>query len=121
MAAFDPTVRAAYIDALRDPARVHAICEEYRAAATLDRVHDEADRSAGRRVGCPVLAVWSAGGPLASWYADAGGPLAIWKRWAGKVRGCPVQAGHFFPEELPHLTARLLGEFFGQTAGDAAA
>src|SRR5262247_1345538 len=48
--AFTPAVRTQYIEALRDPARVHAICEEYRAAATLDHEHDAADREAGRRL-----------------------------------------------------------------------
>ena len=59
-AVFPVDVRAAYIDALRDPAHVHAICEEYRAAATLDRDHDRADHAAGRRIACPLLALWSA-------------------------------------------------------------
>src|SRR3989449_4711198 len=54
-AAFSPEVRAAYVQALRDPAHVHAICEEYRAAATLDREHDKADRIAWRRIACPLL------------------------------------------------------------------
>src|SRR5262245_26465587 len=62
--AFSPEVRAAYIEALSDPARVHAICEEYRAAATLDHEHDLDDRQAGRRITCPVLALWSGRGPL---------------------------------------------------------
>ena len=53
--AFGSDVRAAYIEALRDPARVHAICEEYRAAATLDHQHDLKDRRAGRQIACPVL------------------------------------------------------------------
>jgi haloacetate dehalogenase len=111
-AAFSPEVRAAYVEALRDPAHVHAICEEYRAAATLDRAQDEADRAGERRVGCPVLALWSGRGPLASWYAEAGGPLAIWRAWAADIRGGPMDAGHFFPEELPEQTAAALGHFF---------
>ena len=57
--AFGSEARAAYIEALRDPARVHAICEEYRAAATLDHEHDLEDRHAGRRIACPVLVLWS--------------------------------------------------------------
>jgi haloacetate dehalogenase len=61
--AFGSEVRAAYIEALRDPARVHAICEEYRAAATLDHEHDLEDRHAGRRIACPVLVLWSGRGP----------------------------------------------------------
>jgi haloacetate dehalogenase len=52
------------IEALRDRARVHAICEEYRAAATLDQEHDLAHRRAGRRITCPVLVLWSGRGPL---------------------------------------------------------
>ena len=110
--AFDPEVRAAYIDALRDPARVHAICEEYRAAATLDHEHDAEDRRAGRRMACPVLVLWSGRGPLDSWYADVGGPLALWGAWANDVRGAALDAGHFFPEEIPQRTAEELSGFF---------
>jgi len=69
---FDDGVRAAYVAALRDPDRLHAICEEYRAAATLDRAHDEADQARGRRITCPLLALWSAQGPLGTWYEAAG-------------------------------------------------
>ncbi len=78
-AAFAPEVRAAYVEALCDPARVHAICEDYRAAATRDREHDEADRRSGRRITCPVLMLWSGRGALNAWYAEAGGPLALWR------------------------------------------
>ena len=56
---FPPEVRAAYVDALGAPGHVHAIWEEYRPAATLNRVHDAADFAAGRRVRCPLLALWS--------------------------------------------------------------
>lgn len=110
--AFGPEVRAAYIDGLRDPARVHAICEEYRAAATVDLEHDVADRRNGRRIACPVLALWSGRGPLHAWYTDAGGPVAIWRAWADDVRGGSVDAGHFFPEELPDDVADALAGFF---------
>ncbi|HYG89779.1 MAG TPA: alpha/beta hydrolase [Azospirillum sp.] len=110
--AFDPEVRAAYIHALSDSAHVHAICEEYRAGATLDREHDEADRQAGRRIACPVLALWSGRGPLENWYAEAGGPLTLWRAWANDVQGHPLNAGHFFPEEIPDETANILGHFF---------
>jgi haloacetate dehalogenase len=109
---FGPEVRAAYVDALRDPAHVHAICEEYRAAATLDREHDQADLAAGRRIGCPVLALWGAGGALDTWYAAEGGPLALWRAWSDDVQGHAVDAGHFFPEEAPGPTANALRRFF---------
>src|SRR5262245_1514255 len=114
---FPADVRAAYIEALRDPAHIHAICEEYRAAATLDREHDEADREAGRRIVCPVLVLWSGRGPLNSWYAEEGGPLALWRAWADDVRGGPLDGGHFFPEEMPETTATELFQFFSQTSG----
>ena len=109
---FGPEVRAAYVEALREPVRVHAICEEYRAAATLDRVHDEADRKSGRRIACPLLTLWSGLGALSSWYAGAGGPLALWRAWGDDVQGRALNAGHFFPEEIPDETADALGRFF---------
>jgi len=110
--AFSSELRAAYVDALRDPTRVHAICEEYRAAATIDLEHDLEDRNAGRRIVCPVLALWSGRGPLNSWYAEAGGPLGIWEAWADQVWGEAVDGGHFFPEEIPELTTQKLRAFF---------
>jgi haloacetate dehalogenase len=110
--AFGPEVRAAYVAALGDPAHVHAICEEYRAAATLDHEHDLQDRRAGRGIACPVLVLWSGRGPLGSWYAERGGPLALWRAWANDVRGGPLDAGHFFPEEIPERTAQELSGFF---------
>jgi haloacetate dehalogenase len=109
---FGPEVRAAYVEALRDPVHVHALCEEYRAAATLDRVHDDADRTSRRRIACPLLALWSGLGPLSSWYAEAGGPLALWRAWGDDVQGHALQAGHFFPEEAPQETAEALDRFF---------
>jgi haloacetate dehalogenase len=112
---FPPEVRAAYIDALRDPTHAHAICEEYRAAATIDREHDRADRAEARRISCPVLVVWSAEGPLATWYIEDSGPIALWRAWSDAVQGHPLDAGHFFPEETPERTAGILGRFFGAT------
>ena len=109
---FPAEVRAAYIDALRGAGHAHAICEEYRAAATLDRAHDQADCAKGRRIACPLLVLWSASGGLDTWYADAGGPVALWREWGDDVRGRSIDAGHFFPEERPELTAEALREFF---------
>jgi haloacetate dehalogenase len=118
-AAFGPEIRAAYVDALRDSEHVHAICEEYRAAGTLDREHDEADRAAGRRIECPLLVLWSGRGALSTWYVDASGPLTLWGEYARDVQGHALDAGHFFPEEIPTETAELIGCFV--TAGSTAA
>ena len=112
-AVFTPDVRTAYVHALRDPAHAHAICEEYRAAATIDREHDQADRAHGRRVACPLLVLWSAGGALDTWYVDESGPLGLWGAWADDVQGHALDAGHFFPEEAPQQTADVLARFFG--------
>jgi haloacetate dehalogenase len=110
---FPREVRAAYVRALRNPGHVHAICEEYRAAATIDREHDKADRAIGRRIACPLLALWSARGPLGTWYAEEGGPVGIWRAWGDDVQGHALGAGHFFPEEVPEQTADALNSFFG--------
>ena len=110
--AFEPAVRAAYAAPLRDAAHAHAVCEEYRAAATLDREHDASDRAAGRRIECPALVLWAAGGALDTWYADAGGPLALWQTWCRDVQGQAVEGGHFFPETQPAKTLQFLEAFF---------
>jgi haloacetate dehalogenase len=99
---------------LGDPNRVHAICEEYRAAATIDRQHDAEDVAARRRIRCPVLALWSANGALDTWYTADGGPLALWREWAQDVRGRPICGGHFFPETAPAETAEVLAMFFAE-------
>ncbi|WP_089010980.1 alpha/beta fold hydrolase [Micromonospora inositola] len=104
--AFPTAVRAEYVAKLGAPDTVHAICEQYRAAAGLDYQHDEADRGK-RRIQCRVLALWSHAGPVASWYE----PLEVWRAWADQVDGRPIAAGHFLPEEAPDETTRQLLAF----------
>jgi haloacetate dehalogenase len=108
---FPPDVRQAYIDALRVPGAVQAICEEYRAAATIDREHDAADQKAGRTIACQVLALWSKGSSLDVWYEDAGGPLGILRKWAPHVEGQAIDGGHFFPEQNAEGTIAALRRF----------
>jgi len=109
---FSAEIRTAYVEALRDPLRAHAICEEYRAAASIDHEHETADRTAGRRISCPLLVMWSAQGPLATWYTQESGPIALWQDWSDRVQGHTLDAGHFFPEEVPKQTAEALNRFF---------
>jgi haloacetate dehalogenase len=104
--AFPAEVRAAYIANFGAPDAIHAVCEQYRAAATLDYQHDETDRGR-RRIACPTLALWSGSGAVAQWYR----PLEVWRAWADDVQGGPIAAGHFLPEEAPDETARRLLEF----------
>jgi haloacetate dehalogenase len=111
--AFAPDVRKAYIQAISNGTNIHALCEEYRAAASIDREHDDWDRATGRRISCPLLVLWSARGALNTWYEDAGGPIALWQDWCREVvQGQSIDAGHFFPEEVPGLTANLLASFW---------
>jgi haloacetate dehalogenase len=107
---FSKEIRLAYIDALRDANHAHAICEEYRAAAGIDREHDKSDRLAGHQIMCPLLVLWSADGPLGTWYES--GPIPLWQTWADNVQGQALKAGHFFPEEVPDQTTGALKNFF---------
>jgi haloacetate dehalogenase len=100
-----------YLLTYRDPTRVHGICEEYRAAATIDVEHDQADKDAGKRIMCPMLHLWAEGGPLDTFYAADGGSLGIWRQWAPDAHGQAMKGGHFFPEENPDDTATLVTQF----------
>jgi haloacetate dehalogenase len=108
---FGTEVLAEYVSTYRDPARVHGICEEYRAAATIDVDHDRADKEASKQITCPMLHLWAEGGPLDTFYAKEGGPLGIWRQWAPGAHGQAMKGGHFFPEENPDETAVLIKQF----------
>ena len=102
-----PEAMAAYRRAFRDPATIHATCEDYRAAATIDLVHDEADQDA--RIACPLLVLWGEHG-LMHRHFDV---LATWREKAsGPVDGKALPCGHFLPEEAPEATAEALDRFF---------
>jgi len=106
---FDPRALQHYLTALRDPLRIHAACEDYRAGATTDVAHDQADLDAGRKIATPLLALWGGAGIAAS----AATPLDTWCRWATNVSGGPIESsGHFLCEEQPEATAAALIAFF---------
>ena len=102
---FAPEALSEYRRCLRDPAVIHAICEDYRAGATIDYELDSADRGA-RRIGCPTLALWGADGPLAR--IDA---AAIWQTWAADLQTAALPCGHHLPEEAPDATYDALHAF----------
>jgi haloacetate dehalogenase len=104
---FDPAAMADYLRCGRDPAAIHAMCEDYRAGATCDFALDEADRGR-RRIACPLLALWGTKGYMPRWY-DV---LAVWRDWADDVRGEAVESGHYLPEEAPEATLAALRRFF---------
>jgi haloacetate dehalogenase len=90
-----------------NPATIHAMCEDYRAGATIDFEHDMADRGK-RRIQCPVLALWSGRDDLERWY-DV---LAVWREWADDVRGRALDCGHHLALEAPDETYAELYSFF---------
>jgi haloacetate dehalogenase len=102
---FAPETLAEYERCFRNPETVHASCEDYRAAATIDLVHDEADLD--RKVGCPLLALWGGNGAMEKLYDVSG----VWRGYAVDVRGRRVEAGHFLAEEGPEETAKELLSF----------
>ncbi len=105
---FDEAAVAEYLRCFSDPATIHATCEDYRAAASIDLEHDRADREAGRKVSCPVLALWGDRGTVHRCFA----PLDEWRRVAsGDVSGRPLPSGHYLPEEVPEETLRELLPF----------
>ncbi|ABS24696.1 alpha/beta fold hydrolase [Anaeromyxobacter sp. Fw109-5] len=105
---FEAAAFAEYLRCFEDPATIHASCEDYRAAATIDLEHDRADRDAGRRVRCPVLASWGERGTVHRCFR----PLEEWRRVAdGDVGGGPLPSGHYLPEEVPELLLRELLPF----------
>lgn len=109
LSAFDPRALAHYRAFFQDPSRIHATCEDYRAGRTTDLAHDEANRAAGDKIGCPLLAIWGAAGIP----SETSSPLETWRQWASDVRGFPIDSGHFLCEENPAATAKALIDFFG--------
>lgn len=105
---FHVQARADYLAALREPGTVVSICEDYRAATTIDLVHDRESRARGDRIRCPLLALWGAKGLVHRWY-DV---LAVWRAYAaGEVTGGPVASGHYLAEEAPEEVLAWLDRF----------
>lgn len=102
---FTDDAMAEYRRCFRNPATVHATCEDYRAAATIDLEHDAADGA--KSVQCPLLILWGAKGVVGRLF-DA---LALWREKAADVRGHALSCGHFLPEEAPEETLTALNDF----------
>ena len=101
---FHPDALAEYEAAFDDPATIHAQCEDYRAAASIDLEHDAAD--AGARIACPLLVLWGERGAMHRVYDVR----STWADQGVDVRGRAIDSGHFLAEEAPEATAReLLG------------
>ncbi len=105
---FAPEAVEAYLRAFRDPACIHATCEDYRAAASIDLAHDEADMH--KKVGCPLLVLWGLRGLMHENYDVP----ATWRERASDVTAKGIDCGHFIPEERPLETLDALSNFFAE-------
>lgn len=106
---FHPEALADYLAAARRPDTIVGMCEDYRAAASIDLMHDRASRSAGVKVQCPMLVLWGAKGKLGQWYE----PLDIWRNYCtADVSGGAVDSGHYLAEEQPAQVIRHFETFF---------
>ncbi len=105
---FAPELLDAYRAAWRDPAAIHAMCSDYRAAIDVDLGHDAAD--SGRRVDCPALVLNGAEGAM----ARAMDVAATWAPRLSLMDHAAIPGGHFFPDQSPAETAEALGDFLGR-------
>lgn len=105
-AVFAQPAVAEYIRCFSQPDAIHASCEDYRAAATIDLQHDKEDIN--RKITCPLLVLWGAKGFVNRTY-DV---LSVWRDYAQQVEGHALDCGHFLPEEVPEAVADELLRFF---------
>jgi haloacetate dehalogenase len=107
---FHSQALADYLAHARNPEMIRGMCEDYRAAATIDLEHDRASRAAGRKVACPLLVLWGSKGKIGQWYD----PLAIWRQYcSGAVTGGAIASGHYLAEEAPGEVLERFRQFFG--------
>ncbi|TDV37173.1 haloacetate dehalogenase [Paraburkholderia caballeronis] len=108
LAPFAPEALDAYRHALRQPGAVHAMCEDYRASATIDLDHDRADIERGLKVSCPLRVLWGEHGVIGQCFD----PLAEWRKVARDVSGVALPCGHYIPEEASDALLVEMRSFF---------
>ena len=106
---FDEAALQDWIRCMRNPATVHAMCEDYRATFTIDLDMDTADDAAGRKVACPALVLWGATGGVGRNHR----PREVWPHYATDIRRmAAIPSGHYLSEEAPRETEAELRTFF---------
>ncbi len=101
-----PETFAEYLRCFKNPATLHAMCEDYRAGATIDLEHEKNDLE--KKIQCPVLVLWGSKGAMGLLY-DV---LAAWQEKALTVRGKAFDGGHWLPEQFPEDVSAELISFF---------
>lgn len=106
---FTPEAFAEYLRCAQLPGAIHAMCEDYRAAAGIDLEHDRQSRAEGRKVQCPLTVIWGQQGVIERCFE----PLQLWGRCAETVGGQGFPCGHYIPEEASELLLEAMLSFFG--------
>lgn len=95
---FHPMALSDYLECIKNPETINAICEDYRAAATIDMIDDKKSRDDNIKINVPLLILWGNKGKLEQWYQT----LSIWKKYCSKeVKGNAINSGHYLAEENP--------------------
>jgi len=96
---FDPFALNDYLDCVKNPETIAAICEDYRAGATIDLIDDKNSRENNIKIKAPILVLWGNKGKLEQWYE----PLSVWQNYcSSEVRGKAINSGHYLAEENPN-------------------
>lgn len=111
LAPFTAEAYAEYLRCISNPQTVHGICEDYRASASIDLEHERMDIREGRKITCPMLALWGQQGAVGKCFD----PMAEWQTLASDVRGKALECGHYIPEEAPDALLAEVGAFLGVT------
>ena len=106
---FAPAAFAEYVRCAKLPGAIHAMCEDYRAAAGIDLEHDRETRAARDKVECPLRVFWGAEGVIERCFK----PLSVWEEYAESVGGSAFQSGHYIPEQVPQILLAQVQAFFG--------
>ena len=109
---FHPDALVDYLKSIRNPEMIRGMCEDYRAAASIDLVHDKLSRKMGAKINCPLLTIWGKNGKIGKWYNST----EIWSDYCNSsVEGIELNSGHYIAEEEPQELILHFQSFFKST------
>ena len=105
---FSPKALNDYLECVKNPETINSICEDYRAAASIDLIDDKISRENKIKIKIPILILWGKKGKIGQWYD----PLSIWKEYCSQeVKGYGIDTGHYLAEENPEEIIKNINEF----------